>query len=383
MFEGARELDRIAPVTVLPTRRASAKALGAVPVLLLATENEARGARMQVGGVRVVDRAVRLLARLRDAHVVVVDDGSIPLPRHLPGNMERRRVEPRDAAGVVAALVAELGDETETVGADLVWLQPARFDHGVRVVDAASHRAAEDAVFGDLRHGADGIVDRFVKTNVSSRLTRLLFAHLPLTPALVSLGAGFVGLYGALLVATGGARAAVLGFAVLEGYVILDACACQLARLRLRQTAFGAWVDTIVGDFVNVVLILALGRLVSHHGGNELDMKMAYGAAGLTLLYAAISYRELVRQGEGDVMKLRWWFAYGQTLRGVRGAGSRSTRAVLRLGQRDVVILAGLVLAACNQLPLVLVYYVIVAIARAGGALGQLLTPAWRLRPPG
>jgi len=47
------------------------------------------------------------------------------------------------------------------------------------------------------------------------------------------------------------------------------------------------------------------------------------------------------------------------------------------------VILAGLVLAACNQLPLVLVYYVIVAIARAGGALGQLLTPAWRLRPPG
>jgi len=82
-------------------------------------------------------------------------------------------------------------------------------------------------------------------------------------------------------------------------------------------------------------------------------------------------------------MKLRWWFAYGQTLRGVRGAGSRSTRAVLRLGQRDVVILAGLVLAACNQLPLVLVYYVIVAIARAGGALGQLLTPAWRLRPPG
>jgi hypothetical protein len=382
MIEGARELDRIAPVTVLPTRRANANPRGAVPVLLLATENEARGARMHVGGLRVVDRAIRQLARLRDAQVIVVDDGSIPLPRQLPSNMERRRIESRDAAGAVAALVAELGDETETVGADTVWLQPGRFDKGTRVVDAASRRAAADAVFYDLEHGATGLVDRFVNSKISSRLTRALFAHLPLSPALISLGAGFIGLYGALMVATGTAGNAVLGFAVLQGYVLLDACAGELARLRLRQTALGAWLDTVVGDFVNIVLILALGRLLWRHGGSYLDMKMALAAAGMTLFYAVVSYRELLRQGEADVMKVRWWFAYGQTLRGMSGAGSHSIKAVLVLGQRDIVVLAGLVLAVSDQLPILLVYYLIVASVRAAGALGQLLTPAWRLRPP-
>ena len=63
-----------------------------IPIILSATEREAPGARMQVGGLRVVDRAIRLLARLRDAHVVIATDGSVPLPRHLPRNMERREI---------------------------------------------------------------------------------------------------------------------------------------------------------------------------------------------------------------------------------------------------------------------------------------------------
>jgi hypothetical protein len=382
MIDGARELDRIAPIAVLPTRAVSAPARGAVPVLLLATENEAKGARMRMGGLRVVDRAIRQLARLRDAHVVVIDDGSIPLPRQLPANMERRRVAAGDAAAIVAALTAELGHETTSVGADTVWLQPGRFDRGTRVVDAASCRAASAAVFEDLQRESTGIVDRLVNSRISSRITRWLFARLPLSPALISLAAGFLGVYGALTVATGTGQTVVLGFALLYGYVILDACASELARLRLHQTAFGAWLDTVIGDFVNIVTILAVGRSLWGHGGSFLDMKMALGAAGMTLFYVAISYRELMRQGEGDVTKLRWWFAYGQTLRGVSGAGSHSIKAVLWLGQRDLVILASLVLAACDQLPVVLLVFLIVAIVRAGGALGQLLTPAWRLRPP-
>jgi phosphatidylglycerophosphate synthase len=384
IIEGARELDRVAPVAVVPTRPVSTASRASVPVLLLATENEAVGARMRVGGLRIVDRAIRQLARLRDAQVIIVDDGSIPLPRHLPANTQRRKLGDADgsAANAIAALTEELGPETVTVGADTVWLQPGRFDKGTRVVDAASRRVANDAVFGDLQRGSDGLVERFVNSRISSRITRLLLAHLPLSPALISLGAGFIALYGALMVATGGPQTIVLGFALLDGYVILDACAGELARVRLHQTAFGAWLDTVVGDFVNVVMILAVGLALWRHGGSYLDMKMALAAAGMTLFYVAVSYRELMRQGEGDVMKLRWWFAYGQTLRGVSGAGSHSIKAVLLLGQRDFVILGALVLAACDQLPIVLLYGLIVAIVRAGGALGQLLTPAWRLRPP-
>ena len=217
---------------------------------------------------------------------------------------------------------------------------------------------------------------------VSSRLTQLLFVHLPIVPALITLLAGFVGLYGALMVAGGSWRSVVIGFAVLEGYVILDGCAAELSRVRLHQTALGAWLGTLVGDFVTVAMILAVGLALWRHGGTYLDMKMALAAAAMTLFYAVISYRELMRQGEGDVMKLRWWFAYGQALKTVSGAGSSSIKAVVLLGRRDFLIVLAIGLAYFDQLPIVLLYMLIVAMVRAAGALGQLFAPDWRIRPP-
>jgi hypothetical protein len=385
MINGATELNPVARAapTQLFQRSVGVTPRATVPVILRATELESVGARMRVGGLRVVDRAIRQLARLRDAHIVVVDDGSIPLPRRLPRNMERRAIDTGgDLTARIAQLQTELGPDTAMVGADVVWLQPARFDKGTRVVDAVSRHAADDAIFNDAQRETVGLVDRYLNQKISSRLTRLLWAHLPVAPAFVTLLAGFIGLYGALLVAAGTWQGVLSGFAVIEGFVILDGCASDLARVRLHQTAFGAWLDTAVGDFVNVVLVLAVGLGLWHHGGTILDMKMALAAAGMTLFYVAVSYRELMRQGEGDVMKLRWWFAYGQSLKSVSGAGSNSIKAVMLLGRRDVVVLLALGLAYFDQLPVVLLYMLIVAIVRAAGALGQLLTPDWRVRPP-
>lgn len=386
MINGATELSPVARAAAVFSGPVSVAARTTVPVILRATEAEATGARMQVGGIRVVERAIRQLARLRDVHVVVVDDGSIPLPRRLPRNMERRTIaadgDNGDLEAGIERLRTELGPETAIVGADVVWLQPGRFDKGTRVVDAASRRAANDSVFWEVERETVGLVDRILNQKISSRLTRLLLVHLPVAPAFVTLLAGFIGLYGALLVASGTWLGVVTGFAVLEGYVILDGCANDLARVRLHQTALGAWLDTAVGDFVNVVMILAVGLGLWHHGGTILDMKMALAAAGMTLFYVAVCYRELMRQGEGDVMKLRWWFAYGQALKNVSGAGSNSIKNVMLLGRRDFVILLAIGLAYFDQLPVVLLYLLIIGIVRAAGALGQLLTPDWRVRPP-
>jgi phosphatidylglycerophosphate synthase len=380
--EGAGELNSTvgAAPAVLP-RSSNVVAQTSIPIILSVTELEATGARMHVGGLRVVDRAIRLLARLRDAHVIIASDGSVPVPRRLPPNMERRDID-GNVAAAIERLRAELGPEAMIVGADNVWLQPARFDRGIRVVDAASRRAAANAVFSDAQQETVGIVDRLLNQKIASRLTRLLLVHLPAAPALLTLIAGFVGVYGALMIAVGGAANVLAGFVILEGFAILDGCAGALARVRLHQTAFGAWLDTLVGDFVNVVMILAVGVALWRHGGTYLDMKMALGAAAMTLFYVVVSYRELMRQGEGDVMKLRWWFAYGQKLKNVSGAGSTSIRGMMLLGRRDFVIALAIGLVCFDQLPIVLLYLMIIAIVRAGGALGQLLTPDWRIRPP-
>jgi hypothetical protein len=380
--EGASELSPIAraAAAVMAPGAVSAPVPAAIPVILRATREESTGARMRIGGLRVVDRAIRQLTRLRDARVVVASDGSIRLPRRLPSRIELREIRGDVAAGL-AALQEELGAETITVGADTVWLQPGRFEKGVRVVDDPSCRAAADNIYQDLQRDAPGIVDRIINRRISTLITRFLFASLPVTPALLTLLAGFVGVYGALLVASGTAPHVVMGFAALQGYVILDGCATALARVRVHQSGLGAWLDTMIGDFVDIVLFLAVGRALWAHGGTFLDMEMAVAGAAMTLLQAIITYRELVRQGEGDVSKLRWWFAYGQSLRTISGAGSRSIKTVTMLGRRDFLIAVSLALAYFDQLPLVLLLLLIVAISRAGAALIQLFTPAWRIRP--
>jgi hypothetical protein len=379
MIDGASQLSPIARLPVVASRAVST-ASTTVPVILRATELEAPGARMRVGGLRVVDRAIRQLGRLRDVRAVVASDGSIPLPRRLPRNMECRELS-GDTAAALEALKAELGPETASVGADTVWYQPARFDKGVRIVDAASRRVANEAVYRDLGRDTLGLVDRAINRRISSRITRVL-AGLPISSSLVTLIAGFVGLYGALMVAAGTPQSVLQGFAILEGHVILDGCAGELARVRLHRTALAAWLDTVVSDFVSVVLILAVGLALWRHGGTYLDMKIAVTAALLNLFYMAITYRELIVQGESDVLKLRWWFAYGQPIRGVTGAGSQTIKGVILLGRLDVFVLVGLLLVAGDQLPVVLLYGLIIAIVRAAAAFGQLLTPAWRIRPP-
>jgi hypothetical protein len=295
--------------------------------------------------------------------------------------MERRAIETGDVTDQLATLTAELGPETHTVTADSAWVTPGRFEKAIRVVDGASRWAAESLVFGEISRDSFGIVDRLLNRRLSALLTRFVLAHLPVTPGLVTLAAGFVGVFGALTIAAGGSNV-VIGFALLQGFAILDHCARDLARVRLYQSALGAWLDTLVGDFVDLVLVLAVGVALWRGGGGYLEMKLAFAAAAMTLFYMVLTYRDLVRHREGDVTKLRWWFAYGQTLRGVTGAGSRTIRVTLMLGRRDIVILVGLGLAAFDQLPIVLLYCLIVAVARAGAALVQLLTPAWRLRAP-
>jgi len=383
MIEGAGELNRVARATPPALSRTSTLTVPErVPILLRATEAEARGARMRVGGLRVVDRAIRQLARLRDATVVIATDGSIPLPGRLPSHIDRREID-GDADAAVERLRADLGPQVMVVGADNVWIQPARFDRAIRIVDAVSRRLAEQDVYRDAQRDSVGVIDRAFNRRISSWVTRVVLARLPIPAVLITLVAGFVGLYGALTIASGIPLAAVTGFAIIEGSLLLDGCAGELSRVRLHQTALGAWLDTMVGDFVNVVMILAVGLAVWRHGGTYLDMKMAVASAALTLFYAAVAYRELIRQGEGDVMKLRWWFAYGQSLRNMSGAGAGQIRVVMLLGRRDVVVLLGIVLGYFEQLPVVALYMMIIALVRAAAALGQLLTPNWRFRPPG
>jgi len=381
-------VSRLAPETV-------------VPVVLLATRDEAPGAKMRIGGLRVIDRTLRQIARLRDVRVTIVSDGSIRLPKRLPRHVEVRATE--NPGALIAELKTQL-DDPIVVGADIVRVQGNRLDRGMRVTDGASRRAAEDAVCEDLLMTSDaGLIARFINRKISFPLTRYLLVKLPLAPVMLTLLAGAIGLFGAGLVSTGSYENVLFGFVLAQVHSILGGCDEELARLRFQQTTFGEWLRTVVNDFLNIAFVLAVGValwrkgavvgdfrdlkvgnvLTALNGGTYGDMKVALAAAAMLLFSDVVIYRELVRQGEGGAPnKIRWWFSYGQSLRSMGGAGSGALKAILTIGRRDFFIFAWLVLAYFDLLPIVLLYTLVLGIVYAGAAAGQLMTPAWRLRPP-
>ncbi|HVZ74888.1 MAG TPA: CDP-alcohol phosphatidyltransferase family protein [Polyangia bacterium] len=338
------------------------------PVLIRATVDTLPGAALVVGGLSVVERAIRQRAALPGARVSVLSDGKVPLPVALPPNAvvaDANFAGPALDAAVPANLVDPAG-------------RPGTGAAPILVTDEATRARAEDAIFAELLRGDLGLVARYLNKPISFRLTRHVFCRLPFSPNQITLGAGLVGLVGAAFISMGSYAAVVLGFFLAHVQSILDGCDGELARVRFQRSAIGEWLDTFVDDGLNLALVAALARAVQNPARTSLPMApiLAWIAFGMLLFYNLVCYRELIRQGEGgSVLKVRWWFARGADMKAMAGKGKPGIGAFLyNLGRRDVFVLAWLILAAADRLGVIVLFAFVVAAVSFIVAAGQLLT---------
>jgi phosphatidylglycerophosphate synthase len=345
-------------------------------VVLAATRAQAAGAVQQVAGLPVAERALRELGRRRGLRVVVASDGSIPLPG-LPArpDVELRPVEGPDA---VAALARELG--AIVVGADVVRVPSQPLEGGVRVADAGSRRAAEDAVYADLLRGDLGLTARWLNKPLSIRLTRALLARLPVTPNQITLAAAAVGLAGCALIASGRGAVMAAGFFLQHLQSVLDGCDGELARVRFQQSELGAWLDTAADDLLSVLVPVALGAGLFVAAGDRWALGVGVAAGAMLLVANLIIAREMRRQGtRGDPMEVRWWFSGGRALGDIPASGGAAqprprglTWLLFQLGRRDTAILGWFLLALVGWLWVVLMWAAVIAVAWFAASLVQL-----------
>jgi phosphatidylglycerophosphate synthase len=346
-------------------------------VLVRATADEARGAERLVAGLTVVERALKQLLR-RGHKVVVAGDGSVALPS-LP--LAVRHVSGPAAADVLAR---ELGAppvmpaDTVCPAGAVTWDASGAPVGGIRVSDEPSRRRAEDAIFAALLRGDLGLVARHLNKPLSFRITRHLLCRLPVTPNQVTVGAGVVGLLGCALIAAGRPLSIFAGLLLAHLQSVLDGCDGELARVRFQQSAIGEWLDTLVDDGLNLALVAALGIGVSRFRGAAWPMVLALLTCAMLLTYNAVTYTELLRQGEGgEILKVRWWFNRGRDMKGMYDRAGASS-LLMALGRRDFFLLAWVLLAALRLYAVIQLYALVVAVPSFLGALGQL---ALRPRP--
>jgi hypothetical protein len=221
------------------------------PTVIRATIDTLPGAALVVGGLTVVERAIRQRAGAAGASVTVLSDGKVPLPAALPPN-------------VTVADAASAAPGPDEIPANLVDPagRPSTGAAPILVTDPATRGRAEDAIFAELLRGDLGIVARYLNKPISFRLTRHIFCKLPFTPNQITLGAGLLGLAGAALISRGSYVAVVLGFLLAHIQSILDGCDGELARVRFQRSAIGEWLDTFVDDGLNLALMAALACAV-------------------------------------------------------------------------------------------------------------------------
>jgi phosphatidylglycerophosphate synthase len=343
--------------------------------VLRATAEEAAGGGRRVAGLTVVERAIKQLARLGH-RVVVASDGSIPLPETLPPGVEVRAVANQAGAD---ALCRELG-WPPLVRADVV-RPSSRIIADIRVEDEDSRVNAEDAIFAELLRSDLGVVARYLNKPISFRITRHLLCRLPVTPNQVTLGAAAIGLLGCALIVTGRPALMLMGLLLAHLQSVLDGCDGELARVRFQQSELGEWLDTIVDDGLNLALVASVGIGLGRLRGSPWPVVIGLLTSAMLLTYNAVTYAELVRQGDGgEVLKVRWWFNRGGDMKQVYGAGRPSlAAATMALGRRDFFLAAWVLLAAFGLYGVIQVYAVAVALPSFVGAVGQML---WRRRSP-
>jgi len=230
----------------------------------------------------------------------------------------------------------------------------------VDVVDAASARRAEGALFRSLRKPQDGWTARWLNRYVSLSLSRWL-VRTPFSPNQISVGILAIGLYGAYLAAQGTYWSMLAGAFLFQAQSILDGCDGEMSRVSFRGSLLGEWLDTIGDDVTNYAFFAGTALGLHARTGSNLYLVAGAITVGSGVTASLIEYRYLAKIGSGDLLK----YPTSQTASNSTGL----LAAIAPLFKRDTFVFLTLVAAVLALLGPMLVVFA----AAAVGILANVL----------
>ncbi|MBI2846185.1 MAG: NTP transferase domain-containing protein [Chloroflexi bacterium] len=147
---------------------------------------------------------------------------------------------------------------------------------------------AEELLLERLGKPRDGVVSRNLNRRVSRPLSRFL-VRTPVTPNQVSLLAFILGLFSALLFATGEYLTLALAGLFAQASSILDGSDGELARLRGTSSRFGGWMDAILDRVVDAAILYGMAAGLALRSGETWPWGLGFLAIVGSFL---ISYSE-------------------------------------------------------------------------------------------
>ena len=103
----------------------------------------------------------------------------------------------------------------------------------------------------------DGFVSLWINRPLSTRLSKHL-ARTPVTPNQITVASFLISLIGAGFLAAGGYLMGALGGLLIQAASVVDGCDGEVARLKGIATPRGAWLDTMLDRYADLVITLAI-----------------------------------------------------------------------------------------------------------------------------
>jgi phosphatidylglycerophosphate synthase len=206
-----------------------------------------------------------------------------------------------DRAGPAPASLDDLGLEDDPAAVRRE-LDQGYFRRRVRERDVS---AVEWGLLSRLQWRPGGLVARYLNRPISLRISRRLL-HTPVTPNQVSVFAAGIGLAGVIAFLLPGSWA-VVGAVLLQVNSVIDGVDGELARMRLAQSTFGAYLDSVLDELLNTALLAATGYHLFARGAGDHYLWMGAVGGFANLAYAAAHWHCKSRHGLGFYW---WWEAY-------------------------------------------------------------------------
>ena len=330
---------------VLLARRAGFDRVATAGTELPPLEHTANGDAMVVVGPNVLFEPAVLndLARIgrdRGQTPTVTYESGVPLLLYIPSGA----VAAVRACRSLDAMVTSLSSHGTVAELAL----PARFCR--RADPAQSLSLLESAYIRHLNGGADESFFTKQIRRFSVPLTRRL-VRLGATPTQVTLGGLVLAVASAWCVARGSYGAGILGGILYYTSMVFDCSDGEVARLTVRDSAFGAWLETFV-DYVTYFLLLA-GLTVASQSRAGADTARAATAIALvgSVFVAAVAGYLRQRVAAADPGQFDDASAKALASAGLLHRFARWGRQWIK---RSTIAHLVLALALVNQLPLLL-----------------------------
>ena len=241
-----------------------------------------------------------------------------------------------------------------------------------RVVDRRSAREAKAMLFGQVTKKTSGPVSRHINSRLSIPISKMLI-ETGLSPHLVTvLFVLTTGLGAAWLISHPEPywRLALAGF-LWQMAAVLDRCDGEIARVKLCESRFGAWFDTVTDNLAYVAAYAAFLKAAhALHPGQPLYLYAGLSAVAAMVLTLGVMYNYALRTGSGSLQNYIVGFAR-HVPHAEKGALYRGLERYAFLAKRDSFSFVHFVLALLGAFDLIYLFTV-------GGlhlvALGVLLS---------